>query len=105
MKDLTYKQLKLKLSELITENEALHDKIKRLKYKYNLLRKEKQVLVENTVPDGISTDSELEFKEEIVLPMSVGVLTLISLGRVCLKPNYHTDRYIYPIGFSSSRYF
>lgn len=38
-----------------------------------------------------------------ILPVQIGIVTLISLGQICTLPSYHTERYIYPIGFCTSR--
>lgn len=103
MSDDKYKTLKATLSEMIAENEYLNEKVKRLKHKNAVLKKQKAILVENTLPDSISSDSDLEFKMKLKFPLNIGVLTVLSLGEVSLKAGFHTDRYIYPIGFSSSR--
>ncbi|KAJ1507727.1 hypothetical protein HMI55_000661 [Coelomomyces lativittatus] len=40
-----------------------------------------------------------------IFPIYVGVFKVLSLGVVCLEPGYHTERYIYPIGYSIQRQF
>ena len=39
-----------------------------------------------------------------ILPADIGVFKLLSLGTVCIKFGYHSEKYIYPIGYSASRY-
>ena len=51
--------------------------------------------------EDCSEDSE--FKVEPTFPMQFGQIRLESLGEISLKPNFHTDRYIYPIGFTTVR--
>ncbi|KZV73190.1 hypothetical protein PENSPDRAFT_649101 [Peniophora sp. CONT] len=38
-----------------------------------------------------------------VLPLNVGIMTVISLGTVCLREHFHTERYIFPIGYEVTR--
>lgn len=38
-------------------------------------------------------------------PIQVGVFTLHSLGEITTEENYHSERYIYPIGYKISRMF
>ncbi|KAJ3258271.1 hypothetical protein HK103_003752 [Boothiomyces macroporosus] len=37
------------------------------------------------------------------LPLQLGVITLVNLGTITTKPGFHTDRYIYPVGFQTVR--
>lgn len=39
-----------------------------------------------------------------ILPLNVGIMTVISLGTVCLREHFHTERYIFPIGYEVTRY-
>ena len=42
----------------------------------------------------------------LILPCSLGVVTLEALGTVVFdRPAYHTERYIYPVGYTASRQF
>ncbi|KAG6847972.1 hypothetical protein H0H93_004523 [Arthromyces matolae] len=38
-----------------------------------------------------------------MLPLNVGIMTVISLGEVCLREHFHTERYIFPVGFEVTR--
>ncbi|KAM0746395.1 FYRN-domain-containing protein, partial [Meredithblackwellia eburnea MCA 4105] len=38
-----------------------------------------------------------------VLPVNVGVFNVRKIGVISTKPNYSTERYIFPIGFESTR--
>ncbi|ORY50877.1 FYRN-domain-containing protein [Rhizoclosmatium globosum] len=41
-----------------------------------------------------------------ILPLTTGVMTIVALGEVVFdRPAYHTERYIYPVGFKSVRSF
>ncbi|KAF8521061.1 F/Y rich C-terminus-domain-containing protein, partial [Gautieria morchelliformis] len=37
------------------------------------------------------------------LPLNVGIMTVKNLGRVCLEKHFHTERYIFPIGYEVTR--
>ena len=39
------------------------------------------------------------------IPARYGAVTLITLGNICSEPNFHTERYIYPIGYHVRRPF
>jgi len=39
----------------------------------------------------------------IIFPIELGVLTIDSLGEIVEKPNFHNDKYIWPVGFKSRR--
>jgi hypothetical protein len=41
---------------------------------------------------------------ELILPCKIGVVTLERLGYVDTRSNYFSSRYIYPVGFQTSRY-
>ncbi|KAJ3413785.1 hypothetical protein HDV05_007536 [Chytridiales sp. JEL 0842] len=42
----------------------------------------------------------------VTLPIQVGVLVIYSLGEIVHdRPGFHTDRYIFPVGYKSSRQF
>ncbi|KAJ7575141.1 F/Y-rich N-terminus-domain-containing protein [Mycena floridula] len=38
-----------------------------------------------------------------MLPLNVGIMTVISLGTVCMREHFHTERYIFPVGYEVSR--
>ncbi|CAA7262897.1 unnamed protein product [Cyclocybe aegerita] len=38
-----------------------------------------------------------------MLPLNVGIMTVISLGQVCLREHFHTERYIFPVGYEVTR--
>lgn len=38
-----------------------------------------------------------------LLPLNVGIMTLMSLGTVCMREHFHTERYIFPIGYEVNR--
>ncbi|TFK23056.1 hypothetical protein FA15DRAFT_491252 [Coprinopsis marcescibilis] len=38
-----------------------------------------------------------------MLPLNVGIMTVISLGTVCLREQFHTERYIFPVGYEVTR--
>jgi len=41
-----------------------------------------------------------------IVPVQVGIFTILSLGEVDYRrPSFHTNRYIYPIGFKVQRYY
>ncbi|KAI8870485.1 FYRC-domain-containing protein, partial [Ramicandelaber brevisporus] len=41
-----------------------------------------------------------------ILPVMIGVIKVLSLGEVVFdRPSYHSDRYIYPAGYSIQRLF
>lgn len=37
------------------------------------------------------------------LPLTVGIMTVINLGEVCMREHFHTERYIFPVGYEVSR--
>lgn len=39
-----------------------------------------------------------------LLPLNVGIMTVISLGEVCMREHFHTERYIFPVGYEVTRY-
>lgn len=39
-----------------------------------------------------------------MLPLNVGIMTVISLGDVCMREHFHTERYIFPVGYEVTRY-
>ena len=39
-----------------------------------------------------------------MLPLNVGILTVNCLGEVSMREHFHTERYIFPVGYSVSRY-
>jgi hypothetical protein len=49
----------------------------------------------------IETSSEIE--KDVQLPVNLGVVTLLSLGKVDLRKNFHNERYIFPVGYKSER--
>lgn len=43
---------------------------------------------------------------DYILPVQIGILTVLSLGTIITdNPNYHNDRYIWPIGYKIQRYY
>jgi hypothetical protein len=38
-----------------------------------------------------------------MLPLNVGIMTVISLGTVCTRDHFHTERYIFPVGYEVTR--
>ncbi|KAL5501553.1 hypothetical protein ACEPAH_8813 [Sanghuangporus vaninii] len=38
-----------------------------------------------------------------LLPLNVGIMTVLSLGEVCMREHFHTERYIFPIGYEVTR--
>jgi hypothetical protein len=57
-----------------------------------LPKKLKKVLPYEKTPEG-----------NPVLPAVFGQTTLLSLGKISLKPGYHSQNYIYPVGFKTKR--
>eukprot|EP01135_Chromosphaera_perkinsii_P000588 Nk52_evm9s128 gene=Nk52_evmTU9s128 len=41
----------------------------------------------------------------VILPFKLGGITYHSLGKINPKPGFHSDKYIWPVGFTSSRIF
>ncbi len=39
-----------------------------------------------------------------LLPLNVGIMTVINLGEVCMREHFHTERYIFPVGYEVTRY-
>src|SRR6266581_5040436 len=35
-----------------------------------------------------------------LLPLDVGIMTVNYLGEVCMREHFHTERYIFPVGYS-----
>lgn len=42
-------------------------------------------------------------KGKPLLPLNVGIMTVISLGEVCMREHFHTERYIFPVGYEVTR--
>ncbi|EMD39574.1 hypothetical protein CERSUDRAFT_80961 [Gelatoporia subvermispora B] len=38
-----------------------------------------------------------------VLPLTVGIMTVLNLGEVCTREHFHTERYIFPVGYEVTR--
>lgn len=38
-----------------------------------------------------------------LLPLNVGIMTVMSLGEVCMREHFHTERYIFPVGYEVTR--
>ncbi|KAG5646017.1 hypothetical protein DXG03_004619 [Asterophora parasitica] len=38
-----------------------------------------------------------------MLPLNVGIMTVINLGDVCMREHFHSERYIYPVGYEVTR--
>ena len=39
-----------------------------------------------------------------LLPLTVGIMTVRNLGEVCMREHFHTERYIFPVGYEVTRY-
>ncbi|KAI0917401.1 hypothetical protein AcW1_007402 [Taiwanofungus camphoratus] len=42
-------------------------------------------------------------KGKPMLPLNVGIMTVIDLGDVCMREHFHTERYIFPVGYEVTR--
>ncbi|KAJ3568254.1 hypothetical protein NP233_g5840 [Leucocoprinus birnbaumii] len=42
-------------------------------------------------------------KGKPMLPLNVGIMTVIRLGEVCTREHFHTERYIFPVGYEVTR--
>ncbi|OCH87731.1 hypothetical protein OBBRIDRAFT_837161 [Obba rivulosa] len=42
-------------------------------------------------------------KGRAVLPLTVGIMTVLNLGEVCTREHFHTERYIFPVGYEVTR--
>ena len=38
-----------------------------------------------------------------VLPLTVGIMTVVNLGEICMREHFHTERYIFPVGYEVTR--
>ncbi|TFK52148.1 hypothetical protein OE88DRAFT_1595459, partial [Heliocybe sulcata] len=38
-------------------------------------------------------------KGKPILPLNVGIMTVYNLGEVCMREHFHTERYIFPVGY------
>ncbi|CDO71663.1 hypothetical protein BN946_scf184915.g7 [Trametes cinnabarina] len=38
-----------------------------------------------------------------ILPLNVGIMTVHNLGEVCMREHFHTERYIFPVGYEVTR--
>ncbi|KAI0369383.1 hypothetical protein BV20DRAFT_1036495 [Pilatotrama ljubarskyi] len=38
-----------------------------------------------------------------ILPLNVGIMTVLNLGEVCMREHFHTERYIFPVGYEVTR--
>ncbi|KAK7037232.1 hypothetical protein VNI00_011223 [Paramarasmius palmivorus] len=38
-----------------------------------------------------------------LLPLNVGIMTVINLGEICTREHFHTERYIFPVGYEVTR--
>ncbi|KAL4242403.1 hypothetical protein ABKN59_012002 [Abortiporus biennis] len=38
-----------------------------------------------------------------ILPLNVGIMTVHNLGEVCMREHFHTERYIFPVGYEVQR--
>ena len=57
---------------------------------------------ENNVIES-SKEFEKTTTEKLELPLNLGVVTILSLGKVDVRKNFHNDRYIFPVGYKSER--
>ncbi|KAI0755106.1 hypothetical protein C8Q80DRAFT_1299820 [Daedaleopsis nitida] len=44
-----------------------------------------------------------DIKGKPILPLNVGIMTVINLGEVCMREHFHTERYIFPVGYEVTR--
>lgn len=42
-------------------------------------------------------------KGKPLLPLNVGIMTVINLGEVCKREYFHTERFIFPVGYEVTR--
>ncbi|KAG9308865.1 hypothetical protein JVU11DRAFT_11324 [Chiua virens] len=42
-------------------------------------------------------------KNRPLLPLIVGIMTVVNLGEVCMREHFHTERYIFPVGYEVTR--
>ncbi|KAI6006457.1 FYRN-domain-containing protein [Pisolithus marmoratus] len=42
-------------------------------------------------------------KGKPLLPLTVGIMTVYNLGEVCMREHFHTERYIFPVGYEVTR--
>ncbi|KAH9947436.1 hypothetical protein B0H21DRAFT_333507 [Amylocystis lapponica] len=42
-------------------------------------------------------------KGKPLLPLNVGIMTVVKLGDVCIREHFHTERYIFPVGYEVTR--
>ncbi|GBE85118.1 predicted protein [Sparassis crispa] len=42
-------------------------------------------------------------KGKPLLPLNVGIMTVLHLGEVCMREHFHTERYIFPVGYEVTR--
>lgn len=38
-----------------------------------------------------------------ILPFSVGILTVVNLGQICMHELFHTEQHIFPVGYEVTR--
>ena len=38
-----------------------------------------------------------------MLPLNVGIMTVVNLGEICMREHFHTERYIFPVGYEVTR--
>ena len=38
-----------------------------------------------------------------LLPLTVGIMTVLNLGTICYREHFHTERYIFPVGYEVTR--
>lgn len=39
-----------------------------------------------------------------ILPLNVGIMTVVRLGEICMREHFHTERYIFPVGYEVTRF-
>lgn len=42
-------------------------------------------------------------KGKPILPLNVGIMTVKNLGQICMREHFHTERYIFPVGYEVTR--
>lgn len=75
----------------------------------NLLNYKAQGRSDNNSSEQTAAPAKRSRRDEngdYILPVQIGILTVLSLGTIITdNPNYHNDRYIWPIGYTIQRYY
>lgn len=125
MRSEKFQKLKETVSGLLTRNTELQAAIDRLERELGLVRHENHILAERLKTSAETVDSTDHTSKRkrsgsvrkytptatkpdgtVELPVTFGVVTLVELGTVILdRPGFHTPRYVYPAGFTTTRSF